>query len=280
MEAALAMGNLHIPNVTGAGDKDTNGRAICYTEHWRRPCLPRIELIRLFAGPVPCHYHIGAVLGLMGLSLSQHQLHGAKKGFIWVVWKRACYENVCIQSLDTQVTFTHRSPWGDTHLSAWSWQRLTKAWSKPETAYCLGWGIFNLKVFPSRSSMVSQGKCQSFPATLLLWHVQARSRFLQPLCSPVANVLPPTLGVPARQGDTGTAAQAHGFSSTECWQGHWECPGHPSGGGFSWLINSQTIQNLRDMSAVLNWVSCTHFQVLIKPREFHKADWQAASHCR
>lgn len=33
MEAALAMGNLHIPNVTGAGDKDTNDRAICYTEH-------------------------------------------------------------------------------------------------------------------------------------------------------------------------------------------------------------------------------------------------------
>lgn len=64
------------------------------------------------------------------------------------------------------------------------------------------------------------------------------------------------------------------------WQRHWECPGHRSGGGFSWLISSQTLESIGDPSAVLNWMSGIHFQPQIKPMEFHEADWQAGSHCR
>lgn len=77
-----------------------------------------------------------------------------------------------------------------------------------------------------------------------------------------------------------TAAQAQGFGSAGWGLGPWEYPGHPSGGGLSWLISSQTMESIRDLSAVLSWMSGTHFQVQIKPKDFHRADWQAASHCR
>ena len=36
------------------------------------------------------------------------------------------------------------------------------------------------------------------------------------------------------------------------WLGHWGCPEHPSGGGSSWLMSSQTVEGIRDLSATLN----------------------------
>lgn len=97
---------------------------------------------------------------------------------------------------------------------------------------------------------------------------------------PWANLLPPIMGVWNQAGGhSETAAQAQGLGSAGWCLEHWECPGHPFGGGFSWLISSQTMESIRDLSAVLNGMSRTRFQVQIKPMEFHKADWQAASHC-